>query len=270
MAQSNLTNWPRPPSPVDVFRRVCSASQRKRVPGPNSTIENYLVRDLPADAQRVHKVLVKETVRTGGLTYETQLCTIDYVKALETLEITCANGDVTAASIAGQIRHDYEATKGTINSYGVRELIRKILLDVNATNVRGPGGGVYFVSNAHKATVDSLEQLASLIPGDVLVHSLQLLDDGKQREMLRRAYESETAEEADRVVNEMAELAAEVKAGRRRLDHDRVNTYLEVLARYRGKAREYKQLLSSSLDTADSRLDIMQGQIQELLNLVTV
>jgi hypothetical protein len=267
LSQCNIHNWPRPPSDVDVFRRICTSAQRKRVAGPNDTTENYLIRDLPMDAERVHKVLVKETVAQGGLTYKTQLCAIDFVKATSMLEIVC-NGEVVAMEIADEIRRKFAADKGTINSYGVRELIRKILTELNATNVRGGGGGVYFVAEEHGEVVDNLEKLAKRIPGMVLVHSLPLLDDSKQREMLKRAYESETTEEAHRMVNELAELEGEAKAGTRKITSERVAHYVEALHQQRRKAKEYKKLLETSLDTAEAQLNIFQQQVMQLMTMV--
>lgn len=258
---------PRPPSDTDVFRRVCTAAQRKRVPtGDPDVYNNYTVRDVGYDAKTLHKTIVRETVDTKGkkLDHDSEMCKVVFTKATATVQIDCNGTDPVASEMATQIDTDYHAEKGMMNSYGVRELIRRILLNVNATNVRGSGGGVYFVSEEHGDKLDALEKLAELLPGTCMVHSLPLIDDTKQREMLRRAFESESVEEIDRLVDEIAELT---KAGKK-ISKDRYATYLEAFHAAKAKAKEYGELLETSLDSNGSRLKIFQRQVMNLTQLV--
>jgi hypothetical protein len=267
LATAGVAYMPKRPSDVDVFRRVCSAAQQSRVPGPNGGYENYLVRDLPMDKERVHKVLVRETVESTGLKYKTQLCQLDYVKATSQLEVTC-DGSIKAAEIASDIERRYDTEKGSINSYGIRELIRRVLTDHGATNVRGGGGGVYFVAEQYAKVVEGLEKFGAAMPGTVLVHSLPLIDDRKQRNMLKAAYESETIEECNRMMTELSKIEGEAKAGNRKISDETLRRYVEALRLQRRKAKQYKSLLETSIGTADAQLDIFNRQVKQLLLMV--
>jgi hypothetical protein len=272
LSQALITNGlngfiPRLPSDVDVFRRVCTASQKRRVPTSDPDIyENYLIRDMPTtDTGVVCKVIVRETVQPDVLTYEAQVASVMFERATGDLSTHIVkDAGVVAKSIVADVEQGYRDERGTLNSYAVRELIRRVLTACSAVNVRGSGGGVYFVSHDHIDTISKLEGFAGQMPGTVLFHTLPLIDDGKQREMVRHAFESETVEEIERIVDEIARL----EQTNTPVTAAKVESYANEMRRLKARTTEYMDLLQVSSDTARSSLDIFQRTIIKLMGMV--
>jgi hypothetical protein len=259
---------PRLPSDVDVFRRVCTRAQKKRVPNSKTgCYDNYLLRDIPMDGSSVYKVLVKETVEPGSLSYETELSRITFDKSSGTLSHTSPpHGDVTGQQILHDIEVAFTAEKGALNSHAVRELIRKMLLDSHAISVRGDGGGLYFVPREEGSFFTNLEGFAAMMPGKVEMGSHPVLDDSKRREMLRRAFLAEVEEEVDKVVIEVSTL---LERGEQ-ISSARVESYVRQYTAAESKVKEYDDLLEDRHDTAHSALSIFQRQLLRLSTLVKV
>jgi hypothetical protein len=266
LAANNLKGYvPKLPSDVDVFRRVCTKAQKKRQPNnlPGS-YNNYLLRDIPLDGSLVHKVLVRETVQPGKLSYETELCRITYDKTDGTVSHTFFSGDLAAQLIVDTILVSYSTERGALNSHAVRELIRRMLLDNHAVNVRGEGGGLYFVPSQEGAFFTSLEGFAAMMPGKVEVDSHPVLDDTKRREMLQRAFLAEVEEEVDKVVLEVSTLLEKKQP----ISAARAQSYYDQYGRAIEKVQEYDDLLEERHDTAHSALSIFQRQLLSLSTLV--
>lgn len=259
---------PRLPLDSDVFRRICTAQQRKRVPSaavPGS-YENYLIRDVPADETSIRKVLVRETVSPGAtenLKYETELCILTYNREDGSVSTSCIQ-DVVAQAIAQQVKTAYQANRGMLDSNGIRALLRKVILGVNGVNVRGNGGGIYFVSQDNAPTLKNLEGFAATIPNVALLHTLPLIDDAKQRDMLKRAFESETVDEIEHLISEIADLE---KVGKP-ITANALASYTGQLKALRSKTQEYMNLLDDKTAQANSSINIFERQILRLMTLV--
>jgi hypothetical protein len=121
------TNLPLPPRDDDVFRRVCTSAGKRKVPTADEGIyENYLVRDLNADNEKVYRRVVCEKVDAKGkrLGYE-QLYDITFNK--ETSAITrrkLGPTSVMAEQIVDTIQQQFLAERGSLSSYAIREWIR--------------------------------------------------------------------------------------------------------------------------------------------------
>jgi hypothetical protein len=268
LVANNLGGYiPRLPSDVDVFRRVCTKAQKKRMPRGNAGYDNYLLRDIPMDGQLVHKVLVRETVEANNLSYETQLCRISFHKGQGILShTTVPSTEVVAQQIVSDIVADFAAEQGSLNSHAVRELIRKMLLNSHAVNMRGDGGGLYFVPREESNFFNHLEGFAAMMPGNVEMGSHPVLDDTKRRDLLRRAFLTEVDEEVDRVVIEVSQLLEKSQ----KISSARAEGYYRQFTAAQEKVKEYDDLLEVRHDTAHSALSIFQRQLVSLLTLVEV
>ena len=266
LAANNLKGYvPKLPSDVDIFRRVATKAQKKRVPNnlPGS-YNNYLLRDIPLDGSYVHKVLVRETVQPGKLSYETELCRVTYDKTNGGVSHTPVGSDLEAQLIVDTILVGYTTERGALNSHAVRELIRKMLLDNHAVNVRGEGGGLYFVPSQEGAFFANLEGFAAMMPGKVEVDSHPVLDDTKRREMLQRAFLAEVEDEVDKVVLEVSTLLERKQP----ISAAKAQTYYDQYGRAIEKVQEYDDLLEQRHDSAHSALSIFQRQLLSLSTLV--
>lgn len=257
---------PRVPLDADVFRRCSTAAQRRKIATQTPGIfHNFLVRELGYDDAKVYRRIVQEEVDQGGkrLNYS-EVMKLDFDRATSTIESTPLNGvDPEVDAMVAEIKREFSTWKGCLNSFAVRELIRRIVLSLNGTLVR-PGGGVYFVDENQAPTVDKLEELASYLPGSTHVHSLPLVDDKKQREMVRQAFEAEASDEIDAMLQEISDI----KAKGTKITSDR---YAQFATRFQGlqtKAKEYSGLLEASLTTTHSRLTVFQTSMVSLMGQV--
>lgn len=276
LVASNLSGFlPRIPSDIDKFRKVCTNAQQRKVPTTDPEVfDNYNLRELarnPTARNRVVRVLVRERLRADKIEYKTELCRITFTaptRSEETgsldIDFGVAPIDPAAQMIADTIRSTFNAVKGTLDGYGIRELFRRIIgTGAHGINVRGSGGGLYFSSEDFGHVVDNLGRLSALIPGTT-VHYLPLIDDAKQREMVKRAYEAETIDEVEAVVNEIAKLRESGKP----ITANKVAGYMKHLEDLRGKTSEYIKLLGASQDMASSSVELFRRQIQSLMSLV--
>lgn len=264
------THTPRPPSDSDVFRRTASAAARKRVathtPG---VVANYLVRDPGSKDNLINRRIVRELVDAANqrLSFdEVAEVHFDRTNSGVGYSLLCdniADADPIASDICDTIVAGYDAERGCLNGYAIRELIRRVLVDNNATNVRYPAGGVYFLSLDHAQAVAGIEDVAAALPG-VNVHSLPLLDDGKQRTMLRKAFEAESVDRAQALVTEIAQLAKEASEGKK-ISTERYATYVTALNDLKGKMAEYTGLLQTGMTTTASSLQILQRSVIGLM-----
>lgn len=259
------TLCPREPRNEDVFRRLTPNGHRKRVSTSNELIHvNYLIRQVSRGGGSCLKHIVAEYVDTEGETLEfedVQALRYDGEKdVLATWPLGV--GDVTAMEIAADIVREFHVTKGRVDANALRKLIRTCLIEARATTVRSTGG-VYFVMSNYVDKVDALESVADVIPG-MMVHSLPLQDDKKQRDMLRQAYEAETTEEVDRMLGEIAELLT-----RENVTPDAYARLSAHFTELTARNQEYIDLLEDTLDNAGSKLSIYRAQMTQLLRKVS-
>jgi hypothetical protein len=252
---------PRIPRDDDVFRRTCSQHQRKRVPTAlDGVFENYLIRDVKRGAGQVVKHIVVEQVDGANkrLDYTPAISlTFDSKTGKIEVDVLSATPDAQVMNVAQLILQDFEREKGMVNSYGVRDLFRSILSMTGATSVR-PGGGVYFVMQAKVEFVDALETLATKV-SYVEVTSVPLVDDRKQREMVRKAVEAETTGEIDKMLAEIDEVMSGPE-----ITSDRFMAMSTRMRDMRSRTQEYAELLDEELGNTDFRLKVLETKMRQL------
>lgn len=257
------------PKDWNVFRQTCSAAQRKRVATTDPDVfENYLVRDVKSIGRCVWKHLVVETVDKANrvLGYEPVFeLAYNYGETDPALLVTATplggNPSQTAQDIADSIVGTFYRLRARVNAYGIRELIRRTLAEAKAVSVR-ENGGVYFVMADRSDMVTALEALATQIEG-MRIHSLPLIDDQRQREMIKAAIEAESVGECDKLIQEILDLRDGPEISEKR--------FADVAARVQAiteKADAYGSLLDEALGNTEFRRDQLQLQVQSLLNHV--
>jgi len=261
---------PLPPKDPDVFRRVCTQAERKKMPTATAgVVNNYMVRDLNADTNNVYKRLVVETVDPKGkrLAYE-QRYDITFEKATGNLVFkrnasSLMVQDPDAENLVQWIQTEYKRQQGCLNSYGVRQWTSTFIENMGAIRVRE---GVYFVKTADHAVLEALERFLHALPvGQVLFHTLPLIDEQKQRDMLKQAFESDVADEIDAIITEIQEITAACQSGKKSSVSN--VKYENLLNRYHAlmaQTDDYSELLEEKLSTTQSRLQIFQNSMIQL------
>lgn len=196
---------------------------------------------------------------------------LDYLPAVQVafdgtdLDVELLNGldpgdgaiGTLASDAADKIEALFRHLDGKVHAYIIRELLRKALGDANATTVR-PSGGVYFVMRTRLDQVDAIEQLAGGLCGvDFTV--VPLINDKKRAEMIRRAYEAETVGELDALTAEITELLRGEPVTSRKAAALQAQLQ-DTIAR----TKEYEQLLSTQMSSAEFRITNVRNQIVRL------
>lgn len=253
----------------DVFKRVCTDSQMKKVPTAQEGIfENYLLREISSPSENIiTRRIVVETVDKSGkkLDYK-QLRDIEFDRGTSVIRHRARPDEYvhinmrTLNDITQKVKDDFLAQKGMLTSWSIREFIRSLLNGFGATCVRA-GGAVYFLQEARSTNLDALEKFVNGLPdGLAEFHSLPLIDDQKQREMVRKAFEAETSGAIDEVMGEIAEINGKDS----KISSDR---YARLVTQYQtldSKTKEYRDLLEVNLGETHSRLSLFQEQILNL------
>lgn len=261
---------PRKPRDEDVFRRVAPNGHKRRIASSVPDVHvNYRIHQVKRGGGVCVKQIVMETVDTAGEV-------LQFLPVYEMRYVEGSGGDdlsvhslvtpvdTVAEVIADEIVADYQANRGWVDATAIRTIIRRVMESCKATNVR-PTGGVYFVMSAYASTVDSLEEFAQRIDGSQ-VHSLPLISDDKQREMVRRAYEAESVGEIEALMQQVSGILGDPTI--------KMNTkkYAALSAQFThalSKTKDYEHLLEDTLDLTNDKLDLLQTGMAQLLMRVT-
>lgn len=249
----------RAPADVDVFRRAFSNGvRRSHKINEAGVTENLLVRQVKATSERIVKRIVRELVDSDGetLAYD-ELIDIRFSKNHpERVDIEELGYHQNAQELANQLRSDYMSERGCLDAEGVRNIIRRTLSACKATSVR-ESGAVFFVLEQYREKLEALEKLSKNIPG-CIVHSLPLLDDRKQKDMVREAFKSEAAEELDKILTEIDEVLKGEVSERKFIN------YQERVAALKAKAAEYSEILEDEVAMEGFRVELLNDRVGKL------
>lgn len=258
-----------PPAPraTDVFKRACTSVQENRIPTSDPRrFVNLMSRRVGQDPDHVWRRLVEETVDFDGhtLSYE-EVWEFRFNRADNTITSTplIANPSTEAQQAADAITQYFRSQYTTITAYTIREWIRTVLRSLSSTALRD---GVYFLRTGHAVPKVALDRVVNALSG-ASFHSLPLIDDRRQREMLKQAFEDESINEVDRLVGEITMI---LRNQDKKITSDRFATLKVECDRLRGRVAEYSDLLDLALDTTASRLEILQTSLQHLLGRVKI
>lgn len=268
-------NWDLPPvvQPHDLFRRVTTDAQRRKVPLlsngiPTGEHVNYNFREVGCDADHIWRQLVAEVLDRNGhrLTYAVlHEVTFHRNGGLITDQDIAPDGTPLVlcepvADIVEQVRVKFNEQYDTLTPFTIREYVRRVIRNCGATVLRD---GVYFIKG-HQPEIDALDNIVNVIPGGMF-HSLPLIDDRKQRDMLRQAFEDESVVEIDKLINEVTEFLREGKKVTTKKFGDFLGRYNDV----RVKVVDYSDLLDTAMVLTATRLEVVSDALGELAGKVT-
>lgn len=262
---------PAVPKPANVFRRACKAAKITKVPTNNPDIfHNYVLRDAGYETNFVFRRVIEETIDSGDHSLgfrDLGQAIFDKSGVSATYKRTIAADDPALPywdNIREHIDNFVQTRMMMLPAIVIREGARKAVeLKLNGVKVRD-GGGVYFVAPDRLEKLKSLDVVINSIDGCTF-HILPVIDDQRQRSMLREAFESETVEDMDTLVGEITSLLRSDK-------NIPVKKYLEIQQRYndkREKLDEYTSLLNETLDRSSVAIDLCGAQLKALLDKAT-
>ncbi len=267
MSEYKVNNTP-PPAPrgVDVFKRACTAAQHEATENilDTPTKVRYMILPSGHDSEAVWRTLVKEALDSSNhVFFYENIAQIRYIRATEEIQLTDFLNEDHTHSLFHEVRSYYDRNINLLTAYAIREFIRKTLENnLHSTCVR-PSGGVYFVQKEYFDDLQALENVINDIPSATL-HTLPLIDDSKQREMLRLAFEDESVGEIDRLLGDVAEILKSEGS----ITQNRFLSFANEYDLLRSKVAEYSDLLDMAMTSTASRLEIMSNSLFELLSKV--
>ena len=256
---------PRPPANADVFRRTFSKGERRKhkTGDPNIT-ERLLIREVTGSSERIVRRVVKELVDANGetLSYE-QTAQVTYnSNHPEALVIQELEPDAHSMALLNELDEKYQAERGCLDGNGIRSIINRTLASCQAVNLRGRSGGVYFAPETHAARLEALETWASNIPG-ANVHTLPLLDDRKQRDMVRSSIRSEMTSDIEHLMAECASTLEQLPPDGT-VSNRKFGAISTEYANLKRKIEEYNGVLEEQVLGASDRINVLAQQVGQL------
>jgi hypothetical protein len=274
ITDEGITHVPNKPRDADVFKRIASKVSRTKVPTNDEDIfENYRWVEFKDDDE-ITRRLIRETVDNNGRKLSvTERLDVSFRRDTSKITVHPIATDVGGydISLADEVVSGFDTWKGCLNAYALREWMRAHIYGrCLATKVK-PGGGVYFVQQAFVGNVEALERIAVQLQayttethGEVEFHSLPLLDDLKQREMVQKYFEAETVDAVDEMMAEITKISK----SSRKISTDK---YAEMLTKYQdlqAKTKDYEDLLEQKLASTTTRLDLFERSLKGILGKV--
>ena len=257
---------PQPPRTGDAFKRACRYSERKGLNLPYTVnTANVLIRPVTQTQHDIERHVVVEVVDPDGRT-------LDYHNAAS-LTYKRADGilNVSKHSISDDIDPIIDETIQAfainlkdattyVDAQVIRSMIRKQLNLMSAIAVRAQGS-VYFIPyRSHKLT-EGLEKFLTYFGPGSAFHALPLIDDQKQREMVKQAFEQEVHEGASQLITELSQLTesqTEITPGAWAVYRDKFNTL-------RSQMTDYESMVKTELLQADSEMDALEMHLANFL-----
>jgi|JI9StandDraft_1071089.scaffolds.fasta_scaffold03528_16 hypothetical protein len=258
---------PNVPKPANVFRRACNKAKIMKVPTPNPDVfVNYTMRDASYDENFVFRRMIAEQVDAENheLGYRDIGLAIFSKDDFTTFYISDVEDDDPAKpywdSLTQQIDDYLKDNKVTLPAIAIREAARRGLTQhLSGTAVR-ESGGVYFVASTRRDKLEALDRTINGVKGATF-HTLPLVDDLRQRDMLKNAFEDETVAKSVALVAKITELLGQgtpIPA----------KTFLGIRKEYsdlKTRLNEYQDLLNDSLNKTETALEVANRQVLALL-----
>lgn len=259
---------PKSPRAGDAFKRACRYSERLGLEIPYSpNTANFLIRPVAQTIKDIERHVVLEIIDPEGrkLTHETA-AELRFVRETGVLHVKMEQLTPDLKPLLEDTMDNFASILKNSTKYieaqVIRRMIRSQLEYMNAVLARSKGS-VYFIPKKHKKLMEGLTEFTSNCgPGSVF-HSLPLVDDTKQQELVKGAFEEGIHEQSQQIITELAALASQDKE----ITANAWNDYKQKLVALTHKANEYGDLVDFELTKSQTELEAVQAQLQEFLLL---
>ncbi len=257
---------PKPPRGGDAFKRACRYSERKGLSIPYTDhLANFLIRSVAQTHEDIERHLVLEVVDADGrrLDYH-DAAHLRYERSTGTLHVAqkkiSSDLDPMVDETLQQFAANLEDATKYIDAQVIRRMIRDQLDMLHAISVRS-GGSVYFIPYREHKTTEALEVFLTHCGDGSGFHSLPLIDNEKQREMIQGAFESEVHDEATQLITELRQS---------RLQEQEMTTtawavYRDKLNDLKERRGEYAELVDFELTKAEAEVRALEAALTDYL-----
>lgn len=252
---------PHPIKPVDAFRAASTdATATYGLPGGRHA--TLMVREVASTRDEVARHIMRETCdpqgrrlaydKVGDAVFRRNPAQLDL-----DIDRSLLGPDEQrhAEVVCETIRERYTTMSTHLQAQALRAVVRSYLLSLNAVAVR-PSGGVYYVHVSRQDALTQLETLVSRFSPTSMLHSLPLIDTGKQRRMIGQAFADEVEATVNGLLRRIAEENERALMGGGTIPP---TVYQQLRAQYEEvviRTREFTQILGQTEGRATAALEL--------------
>lgn len=264
---------PSPPRPVDAFKRAVASARGRQTISTGYTYK-YMPRGAGQDTEQVYRSITVEEldVEQHRLRYN-PVVDLEYDRETERILVPTWHDALSeypyevqdaVKERVSEIFRRYDQEIDSLGPIKVREMIRHELEDEQIGIQAKPGGGVYFVFDEFSDRLDAVDEMVNGFVGCEF-HQLPLIDDTKQRNMLKEAFEAECIGQVNSMMDEMREL---LTGSRGKITMKKAKNYHQRFVDLSSKLASYSDLLDEALVETGNRLKIMQQQCFKIVEAI--
>jgi len=265
---------PAPPRAVDAFKRAVAATRGRQTVTDGGYTYKYLPRGAGQSDDSVYRSITVEELDpcqhrlrynpVVALEYDRDTESILPPIWLPALHEYPQDVQTAVKDRVAEISTRYSMEMDSLGSIKVRELIRHELEDRQMGIQAKPGGGVYFVFDEFSHRLAEVDEMINSFTGCEF-HQLPLIDDERQRRMLKEAFEAECLGQVNVMMGEMQELLTG-EGGK--ITMKKAKSYHQRFVNLSDKLASYSDLLNEALEETGNRLKIMQQQCFQIVSAV--
>lgn len=258
--------------PVDAFKRAIAKIGKVGKVSLKVSDEmcsfKFMTRDSGKDADFVYRELVVERLGANKLSYG-PVVKFKFVRSTNKMDHT-VDDDVyntipteVQAEINTRIDDAYSKYKVELFVLGpmkIRGLLQRQIEEVMYGIPCKPGAGLYFVFDTHLAEVEALGKVVDKLANHgVTFHTMPVPNVSNQRDMIIRAFETDTISECDRLMHQMTDTL-KGKTGEK-ITVSVATRYAQEYATLAGRLAEYSDILEMKFEEQGNRLVLMNAQV---------
>jgi len=257
---------PKPPRAGDAFKRACRYSERLGLEIPYSpNTANFLIRPVAQTLDDIERHVVLEIIDPDGrkLTHSTAAA-LRFERKAGALNVKMEQLDPDLQPMLEDTMDNFasilkDSTK-YVEAQVIRRMIRLQLEHMHAVLARAKGS-VYFIPKSQKKLMEGLESFTANCGKGSVFHSLPLVDDTKQQELVRGAFEEGVHEQSQQIISELSAFLSQDKE----ITANAWNDYKQKLVALTHKANEYTELVDVELTKSQVELEAVNAQLQDFL-----
>lgn len=270
---------PTAPRAVDAFKRAMNQTKGSiKLPIQNSGVMftyKFMPRDSGHDEDYVYRTITVEELDSEHhrLSYEpcVQFSYNRRQQKIEKPEFNQAALSTFPEEIqelcetkAAQVSSLYAEEVESLGPIKIRELIRMDIEYKMQGTLARPSGGVYFVKNDHIDRIDGLDSLINGLDGPTF-HQLPLINNSKQRDMLRAAFEVEAAGQVKLLMEDMRTLL-QGKSGK--ITKRKAQAFHAQFLEMTDRLGVYSDLLEEGMEQTGTQLKTLKIQVMEVFKRI--
>ena len=270
-ASMSEEHLPGPPRVADAFRRATRYTDKlKKKPqavAGSSRMYTFMLRPVSSTREETEVHLVLELLDKQGKHLEhEEVARIILNKKTDFLKTELmpawTNGHITYGPLVdaelAEFRAEFAQAKKEVEPQNIRKTIRDELWEMNALNVRSKGG-VYFIPVGNKDRLVALETWVNSLGASL--HTLPLPDTGKQKDMVKAAFESDVHGQAHEMIEQLGNLTSSGK----KIPPSVWNRYKTRLNDLTKRTKQYSDLVEEEMGKAGTELIMLHEKIFAIL-----